>query len=115
MFSDMVSRGPFHHLSMTSGGRNTTPARTVQLSSDRGLPTMQTALAASAQTVANVTFICSSCMLQGYGALWNAAIPKRTARDTGQLRRCRPPSVTRAHMRLCTTAQTWLAPRKYHS
>jgi hypothetical protein len=89
MLSDMVCRGPFHHRSITSGGRNMTPASTVQLSSDRGLPTMQKALAASAQTAANVTFICSSCMLEGYGALRNAAVPNRTARDTVQPRRRR--------------------------
>ena len=81
MLSDMVCRGPFHHRSMTSGERNTTPATTVQFSSDCGLPTMHTALAASAQAAANLTFICSSCMLEGYGTLRNAAVPKRTARD----------------------------------
>jgi hypothetical protein len=89
MLSNMVCRGPFHHRSMTSGGRNMTPARTVQLSSDRGLPTMHTALAASAQTAANLTFICSSGMLEGYSTLRNAAVPKRTARDTEQPRRQR--------------------------
>src|SRR5687768_10989041 len=86
MLSDMICRGPFHHRSMTSGGRNTTPARMVQLNSDRGLPTMHTALAASAQTAANLTFICSSCMLEGYGTLQNAAVPKRTTRDAEQPR-----------------------------